>query len=113
MILIPYRAQCTLYEKELKELVLKSPGESILNVKVDTVDGFQGCKCPVVLFDFVVTNRIGFIQELGRLCTALSRARSGLYLIGNFGDMAKVAGKKPGNEQFLINMLLSLDSERR
>lgn len=112
LILTPYRAQCRLYEKELQEMDLATPGKGISDVKVDTVDRFQGGESPIVLFDFVVTNKIGFMQEPGRLCTALSRAKSGLYLIGNFGDMNKVVNKDTGSKQFLINMLRSLDSER-
>lgn len=74
LILTPYREQCRLYEKQLQELDLAKPGFGYHDVKVDTVDRFQRGESPVVQFDFVVTDEIGFMQEPGRLCTASSRS---------------------------------------
>lgn len=55
-----------------------------LDVNVDTVDGFQGKECDIVIFS--VTRTVGtpvFIADKQRLNVALSRARNRVIIVGN------------------------------
>jgi superfamily I DNA and/or RNA helicase len=47
-------------------------------VKVSTVDGYQGEENDIIILSFVrsnADNRIGFLKTNNRACVALSRAR--------------------------------------
>ena len=53
-------------------------------MNIDTVDGFQGKECDIVIFS--LTRNVGsfrFLADKRRLNVALSRARDKLYIIGN------------------------------
>lgn len=53
---------------------------------ITTVDSFQGLEADIVILSLVRSNQfgsIGFLAEENRICVALSRARYGLYVIGN------------------------------
>lgn len=53
-------------------------------IKIDTVDGFQGKECDVIIFS--VTRTIGsyrFLADKRRLNVALSRARDRIIIIGD------------------------------
>lgn len=73
------------------------PGSKLLNekisdVRITTTDNYQGEECEVVLISLVRSNaeeKIGFVGVANRVCVALSRAREGLYVIGNFDMMRK------------------------
>ena len=57
-----------------------------------TVDNFQGEENDIILLSLVRSNKdgkVGFIKIINRACVALSRARKGLYCIGNFGLLSK------------------------
>lgn len=54
--------------------------------RVSSVDNFQGKENDIVLLSLVRNNEeenIGFLKTNNRVCVALSRARKGLYIIGN------------------------------
>ena len=68
----------------LKELM---PRNTCRELKICAVDNFQGEENDIILLSLVRSNeenRIGFLEESNRICVALSRARKGLYCIGNF-----------------------------
>jgi len=74
-IITPYKAQVDL----LKKIIQQSD-----NIKIDTVDGFQGKECDVIIFS--VTRTAGsyrFLSDSRRLNVALSRARDRLIIVGN------------------------------
>eukprot|EP00252_Welwitschia_mirabilis_P026357 TRINITY_DN8653_c0_g2_i1.p1 TRINITY_DN8653_c0_g2~~TRINITY_DN8653_c0_g2_i1.p1 ORF type:complete len:298 (-),score=34.35 TRINITY_DN8653_c0_g2_i1:83-976(-) len=54
---------------------------------VKTVDEFQGGESNIVLLSLVrnqpVSQNIGFVESVHRICVALSRAKFGLYIFGN------------------------------
>ena len=55
-----------------------------LDINIDSVDGFQGKECDVVIFS--ITRTVGsfrFLADERRLNVALSRARDKLIIIGN------------------------------
>ena len=83
-ILTMYTGQLLL----LKKLMRRSNFEG---VQVTAVDNFQGEENDIVLASLVRSNmdgKIGFLNIENRVCVALSRAKKGLYVIGNFDLLA-------------------------
>ena len=65
------------------------------NVYVNTVDNFQGEENRIILLSLVRSNGegiVGFLKEPNRVCVALSRAREGLYVMGNMNDLTLKTG---------------------
>ena len=55
-------------------------------IRVSTVDKFQGEENTIIIFSVVRSNsqnNIGYCRVENRVCVALSRARDGFYMIGN------------------------------
>jgi len=74
-VVSPYRGQVGLMKKSLPR-----------DVEVKTVDGFQGREKPVIIFSCVRSNsagRVGFLSDQRRLNVAITRAQSGLVVVGN------------------------------
>ena len=64
-------------------------------IAVHTIDQFQGDENDIVIVSLVRSNPsgdIGFLQTLNRYCVACSRARCGVYFVGN----AVTLTKRPG-----------------
>ncbi|XP_030230322.1 NFX1-type zinc finger-containing protein 1 isoform X2 [Gadus morhua] len=62
-------------------------------VKVHVVDKYQGEENDIVLLSLVRSNTmgsVGFLSIPNRVCVALSRAKKGLYCIGNSAILSKV-----------------------
>ncbi|CAK75643.1 unnamed protein product (macronuclear) [Paramecium tetraurelia] len=75
-------------------------------VKVQTVDNYQGEENDIVIISLVRNNsqkKLGFILNNNRINVALSRARIGLYIFGNF-DFIKKAAKSDSLWQKIIDM---------
>ncbi|CEF63420.1 DNA-binding protein SMUBP-2 [Strongyloides ratti] len=103
-IITPYSAQ----QKEIKK--------NFNNIKVSTVDGFQGQEKEVIVFCFVRNNKyrqIGFLNNEKRMNVALTRAKRQFVFIGNtdmlngvksFIELQKIfsdAGKSIDAKKFL------------
>lgn len=61
-------------------------------VRATVVDNYQGEESDIILLSFVRSNdegNIGFLKDSHRINVALSRARKGLYCIGNFDCLAE------------------------
>lgn len=59
-------------------------------VRITPVDNFQGEENKIILLSLVRSNkenRIGFLGTENRVCVALSRARDGLYIVGNMDNL--------------------------
>ncbi|KYB27121.1 NFX1-type zinc finger-containing protein 1 [Tribolium castaneum] len=84
VILATYLGQMLEIEKLVKSQTC------LEGVKVSTLDGFQGQEAEIVLLSLVRSSHIGFLKAENRICVALSRARSGFYIMGK---MALLAGK--------------------
>ncbi|KAM8707092.1 hypothetical protein ACLKA7_011230 [Drosophila subpalustris] len=85
VILTPYNAQVNC----IKSLLTKKQREEFL---VATVDSYQGLESNIVLLSLVrsnTTGKIGFLRLPNRVCVALSRARWGLYMIGNMETLQR------------------------
>ena len=60
--------------------------DSNSNLKVHTIDNFQGDENEIIIISLVRSNnenKIGFLHRLDRRCVAQSRAKCGMYFIGN------------------------------
>lgn len=80
----------------LTEQVAKIPilNNSTMNIKVATVDGFQGSECDIVILSCVRShshgvrdgprrNTVGFLNDYRRVNVALTRAKYSLWIVGN------------------------------
>ena len=77
-IITPYAAQVRAIRDVLPE--------SLSNLEVKTVDGYQGREKEVIIFSCVRSNsegRVGFLSDPRRLNVALTRAKRGLIVIGD------------------------------
>lgn len=78
-IITPYKHQVFMMKK-----YLRFDEYNNLNINIDTVDGFQGKECDVVIFSLTrTTGTYRFLADDRRLNVALSRARDNLYIVGN------------------------------
>jgi predicted DNA helicase len=74
-VITPYDDQLDLLRKSLGELV-----------EINTVDGFQGREKEIILISFVRSSKekiLGFLTDLRRLNTAITRAKRKLILVGD------------------------------
>lgn len=85
-ILTTYSGQLHLIRKLMR-------GQHLLSgVRATVVDNYQGEENDIILLSFVRSNEeavIGFLKTSNRVNVALSRARKGLYCIGNFDCLAE------------------------
>ena len=83
-ILTPYAGQMF----EIRKLM---PKNIFQGLRICPVDNYQGEENDIILLSLVRSNfdeNIGFLKETNRLNVALTRAKKGLFVIGNF-DMLK------------------------
>ena len=65
------------------------------SIQVQTIDMYQGDENKYVLISLVRSNRrgaIGFLKEMNRRCVAQSRAKCGMYFVGNLTTLAESKG---------------------
>lgn len=61
-------------------------------LRITTVDNYQGEENKIILLSLVRSNakgHIGFLKTENRVCVALSRARDGLFIIGNMENLTR------------------------
>lgn len=95
-VISPYSAQVAL----LKELLQAQPLPSHIQLKISTVDGFQGQECEVIYISMVRSNEtmdIGFLKDIRRMNVAMTRAKYRLVVIGD----SSTVGTYPFYESFL------------
>uniref|UniRef100_A0A4W3IT70 Zinc finger NFX1-type containing 1 n=1 Tax=Callorhinchus milii TaxID=7868 RepID=A0A4W3IT70_CALMI len=83
----------TTYTGQLFCLRKMMPSKKFAGVRVHVVDKYQGEENDIILLSLVRSNRagkVGFLQIANRICVALSRAKKGLYCIGNMSMLANV-----------------------
>lgn len=83
-IITPYRAQ----KYYLKRAIQKSYKLKRLRhlIRINTIDGFQGQECDVIMMSLVRSNahgQIGFLNDLRRMNVAMTRARHKLMVVAN------------------------------
>ncbi|XP_031618979.1 NFX1-type zinc finger-containing protein 1 [Contarinia nasturtii] len=83
----------TTYSGQLHEIRKLMRAQHLLRgIRAAVVDNYQGEECDIILLSFVRSNEegnIGFLKDSHRVNVALSRARKGLYCIGNFDCLAE------------------------
>ena len=82
----------TAYTGQLLHLKQELTQRKIEGVRVASVDNYQGEENDIILLSFVRSNtddQIGFLSISNRVCVSLSRAKKGLYCIGNFTLFAR------------------------
>ncbi|XP_070758638.1 NFX1-type zinc finger-containing protein 1 isoform X2 [Enoplosus armatus] len=83
----------TTYTGQLHCLRKLMPASQFKGVKVHVVDKYQGEENDIVLLSLVRSNlqgKVGFLNIPNRVCVALSRAKKGLYCIGNSAMLSQV-----------------------
>uniref|UniRef100_A0A8C2WIA0 Zinc finger NFX1-type containing 1 n=1 Tax=Cyclopterus lumpus TaxID=8103 RepID=A0A8C2WIA0_CYCLU len=83
----------TTYTAQLYCLRNLMPAKQFTGVKVHVVDKYQGEENDIVLLSLVRSNlqgKVGFLNIPNRVCVALSRAKKGLYCIGNGAMLGQV-----------------------
>ncbi|XP_060861498.1 NFX1-type zinc finger-containing protein 1-like [Metopolophium dirhodum] len=83
-ILVTYRDQLLKFQK------IQETSSFLEDFRVECVDGYQGEENDIVLLSLVrsnIDNKIGFLHIQNRICVALSRARDGLYIMGNMDNL--------------------------
>jgi len=108
-ILTFYLGQTLRIKKFLKENINKDISKEI---RVSSVDNYQGEECDIILLSLVRSNKenkIGFLRTFNRVCVAFSRAKIGLYIIGNIDCIIKgekiIRDKNINNKNFDSKML--------
>lgn len=59
-------------------------------MKIIVVDNYQGEESDIILLSLVRSNEmgnVGFLNIENRVCVALSRAKYGLYIMGNMDNL--------------------------
>ena len=79
----------TPYVGQMFELRSQFRENGISNVHITPIDGYQGEENEIILLSLVRSNRLGFVKDENRICVALSRAKQGMYCIGNFTLFSK------------------------
>ncbi len=77
----------TMYRGQLLEIKRNMPKSVFNGVQVAAVDDFQGEENDIIILSLVRSNSrnsIGFLKVENRVCVALSRARKGMFVIGDF-----------------------------
>ena len=77
----------TMYKGQLLKMKSRMKRSEFGGVRVAAVDDYQGEENDIILLSLVRSNsdgKIGFLKIENRVCVALSRAKKGLYVIGNF-----------------------------
>ncbi|CAD8059690.1 unnamed protein product [Paramecium primaurelia] len=84
----------TLYLRQAQVLKSQFFKSGYNNIIVQTVDNYQGEENDIVIISLVrnnQNNKLGYIQIENRINVALSRARLGLYVFGNFDFIYKAS----------------------
>ncbi|XP_063816587.1 NFX1-type zinc finger-containing protein 1 isoform X2 [Pseudophryne corroboree] len=83
----------TTYTGQLFCLRKLMPAQTFSGVKVHVVDKYQGEENDIIILSLVRSNKhrkVGFLKIPNRICVALSRAKKGLYCIGNMNMLSTV-----------------------
>ena len=99
-----YRGQTSLLKKKMKE---KYPDYERDNIRIGSVDAFQGMEFDIIFLSVVRTGRetFGFLTSVNRLCVAMSRKKKLLVVVG---DSHMFSGEKAEKEIPAMKHLLEL-----
>ena len=80
------------FYKDQADLIYQNLKNKYPNIKVKTVDSFQGGESDIVMISFVRSNPqgiIGFVKDPNRLNVALTRAKYSLMMFGNMQTLER------------------------
>ncbi|XP_050411923.2 NFX1-type zinc finger-containing protein 1 [Patella vulgata] len=75
------------YSSQKQQLGRLMSDDQFKGITVTSVDNYQGEENEIVILSLVRNNKerdVGFLKTDNRVCVALSRAKKGLYVMGNF-----------------------------
>lgn len=83
-VITPYKSQ----RNYIKDTFIRILGQKIADeVKITTVDSFQGKQCDVVILSCVrassKSSGVGFVADIRRMNVAITRAKRALWILGN------------------------------
>ncbi|KAI9244164.1 AAA domain-containing protein, partial [Sporodiniella umbellata] len=84
-IITMYAGQKSILKRYLRE-ERKALTEDMDKIQISSVDGYQGEENKIIILSLVRSNtsgQIGFLKAANRVCVALSRAKHGMYILGN------------------------------
>ena len=87
-----YMSEKRLHKQEIFDW-FRNPDEN--KVKIHTIDLYQGDENDIIIVSLVRSNnesKIGFLGTLNRRCVAQSRAKCGMYFVGNESTFSKARG---------------------
>ncbi|MBL0708251.1 MAG: AAA family ATPase [Sulfurimonas sp.] len=103
-IITPYSAQKQKIRDRVKCLKL----ENISNLKIDTVDSFQGEEADIVIYSTVRTSgNISFLIDRKRLNVAISRTKENLFFVGDM-EFFYSATAKEDEENLFVKIIDSI-----
>ncbi len=88
-IISPYKEQVNWFKENIKELCTNSL--SIEELRINTIDGFQGQECDVIYISLVRSNSeqiIGFLNDIRRMNVAITRAKKKLVVVGDSATLS-------------------------
>ncbi|XP_015376357.1 PREDICTED: NFX1-type zinc finger-containing protein 1-like, partial [Diuraphis noxia] len=91
----------------ISDLINSPPFEHLGNIRVSSVDAYQGEENEIVLLSLVRSNNnnsIGFLKTNNRVCVALSRARLGFYIAGDLKLLARASKLWNSIKTYLCNL---------
>ncbi|KIK92239.1 hypothetical protein PAXRUDRAFT_830143 [Paxillus rubicundulus Ve08.2h10] len=113
-VIAPYVAQISLltrllntdekYRKRFSATLGDYRKLQLSSIEIKTVDGFEGREKDVIIFSTVRNNpsgHIGFLADRRRLNVGLTRAKRGLFVIGNISTLKESRKAKAGDGGFL------------
>lgn len=80
-LIVPYQKQKAIISDILHDKKLMRV------ITVNTIDSYQGQEKDIVILTCVRTNGLGFLSDYQRTNVAITRAKRGLYIIGNFASL--------------------------
>ena len=86
----------TTYTGQMRNLRRRMDRDTFDGIRVSVVDNYQGEENDIILLSLVRSNdegNVGFLKVENRVCVALSRARIGLFCIGNLQLLADKSEK--------------------
>lgn len=75
-------------------------------MRITVVDNYQGEESDIILLSLVRSNEkgnVGFLKTENRICVALSRAKYGLYIMGNMENLYNSGNLWKNIKETLIN----------
>lgn len=97
-IISPYKEQVSWLKENRPNYELNT--EKVSELRIRTIDGFQGEECDIIYISLVRSNsdqQIGFLNDLRRMNVAITRAKKKLIIIG---DSATI-GSNPFYKSFI------------